>query len=156
MQNERDSSEDVPFMLELAHYEWVEMALSIAQEEPFFGHQAPNNLLNRPVAVSPLAWPLAYQYPVHKIAPGFLPLDPPEQPTFLIVYRNGDDEVNFIEITPLTYRLLEIIQEQEQSLAADCLKQVAEEAHHPAPDFIIAAGLPILKELAEKGIIAVV
>ena len=156
LQNERDSSEDVPFMLELAHYEWVEMALSIAQEEPFFGHQAPNNLLNRPVAVSPLAWPLAYQYPVHKIAPGFLPLDPPEQPTFLIVYRNGDDEVNFIEITPLTYRLLEIIQEQEQSLAADCLKQVAEEAHHPAPDFIIAAGLPILKELAEKGIIAVV
>ena len=33
LQNERDSSEDLPFMLELAHYEWVEMALSIAKEE---------------------------------------------------------------------------------------------------------------------------
>ena len=33
LQNERDSSEDFPFMLELAHYEWVEMALSIAKED---------------------------------------------------------------------------------------------------------------------------
>ena len=155
LQNERDSSEDLPFMLELAHYEWVEMVLSIAQEEAVAGHQPLDNLLNRPIALSPLSWPLAYQYPVHKIAPGFLPLDPPEQLTFLIVYRNSDDDVNFIEITPLTYRLLEIIQEREQSLATDCLKQVAGESNHPDPAVIIAGGLQILKELAEKGIIAV-
>ena len=32
LQNERQASEDdYPFMLELAHYEWVEMALSISQ-----------------------------------------------------------------------------------------------------------------------------
>ena len=159
LQNERDRSEDLPFMLELAHYEWVEMALSIAQEEAASGHQLQDNLLNllnRPIAVSPLAWPLAYQYPVHKIAPDFLPLEPPAQPTFLIVYRDSGDEVNFIEITPLTYRLLEIIQEHEQSLAADCLKQVAVESIHPDPEFIIAGGLQILKELTGKGIIAVV
>ena len=156
LQNERDSSEDFPFMLELAHYEWVEMALSISQEEGVAGYQDLDNLLNCRVAVSPLAWPLAYQYPVHKIAPGFLPLEPPAQPTFLIVYRDLNDDVNFIEITPLTYRLLEIIQEQKQPLVEDCLKQVVEESKHPDSAVIIAGGLQILKDLAEKGIVAVV
>jgi hypothetical protein len=34
LQNERKTNaDDYPFILELAHYEWVEMALSIAQEE---------------------------------------------------------------------------------------------------------------------------
>ena len=155
LQNERDSSEDLPFMLELAHYEWVEMALSIAREDVVTCNQDLDNLLNRKIALSPLAWPLAYQYPVQKIAPAFLPLEAPEQPTFLIVYRNREDDVNFIEITPITYRLLEIIQEHENPLAEDCLKLVARESNHPDPELIVAGGLQILKELAEKTIITV-
>ena len=105
--------------------------------------------------MSPLAWPLAYQYPVQKISPAFLPEAAPEQATFLVVYRNPDDEVNFIEITPITYRLLQLIQENEEVLTADCLKQVAEESKHPNPEMIIEGGLQILKELAEKTVITV-
>ena len=151
LQNERDSSKDFPFMLELAHYEWVEMALSIAMEEVADDHL--DNLLDQSVALSPLAWPLAYQYPVHKIGPAFLPLEAPEQPTFLIVHRDRDDDVHFMEITPITYRLLEIIQEQEKPLAEDCLKQIARESNHPNHEQIVAGGLQILKELAKKSII---
>jgi len=156
LQNERDSSEDFPFILELAHYEWVEMALSIAKEDVVVNNQDIDNLFYRNIALSPLAWPLAYQYPVHKISPAFLPVEAPEQATFLIVYRNREDDVNFIEITPITYRLLEIIQEHENPLAEDCLKQVARESNHPDLEFIVAGGLQILKELAEKTIITLV
>ena len=153
LQNERESSNDFPFMLELAHYEWVEMALSIARETMLDHQQSLDNLLNQRIQLSPLAWPLAYQYPVQKISPDFLPETAPEQPTFLIVYRNPDDEVNFIEITPITYRLLQIIQEDEGILTKDCLKQVADESKHPNPEIIMAGGLQILKELAEKTVI---
>ena len=153
LQNQRDNSADFPFMLELAHYEWVEMALSIAKESVPVNHQNMDDLQNQRIRLSPLAWPLVYQYPVHKISPDFLPETAPEQATFLIVYRNRDDEVNFIEITPITYRLLEIIQEQEGILTTDCLKQVAEESKHPNPDMIMAGGLQILKGLAEKTVI---
>jgi len=156
LQNERDSSGDFPFLLELAHYEWVEMALSIAKETVPVNYQSLDNLQNLCIQLSPLAWPLAYQYPVQKISPDFLPETAPELATFLIVYRNLDDEVNFMEITPITYRLLEIIQEHEKMLAADCLKQVAEESKHPNPDMIVTGGLQILKELAEKTVITVV
>jgi hypothetical protein len=153
LQNERNCSADFPFMLELAHYEWVEMALSIAKEALPAKENSLNDLLGQCIRLSPLAWPLVYQYPVQRISPDFLPETVPEQPTFLIVYRNSDDEVNFIEITSITYRLLEIIQEHEEIAAEDCLKQIAEESKHPNPELIFASGLQILKELAAKTVI---
>jgi len=153
LQNERDSSNDFPFMLELAHYEWVEMALSIAKESVPVNRHNLDDWQHLRIRLSPLAWPLAYQYPVHKISPVFLPETAPEQPTFLIVYRDQDDEVHFIEITAITYRLLEIIQEREETVVADCLRQVAEESNHPHPEMIISGGLQILKELAEKTVV---
>jgi hypothetical protein len=153
LQNERSNPDDFPFLLELAHYEWVEMALSIAKDNVPENRVNPDNLEQQRVRLSPLAWPLAYQYPVHKISPDFLPQTAPDSATFLVVYRNPDDEVNFIEITPITYRLLEIIQGHEQALVIDCLKQVADESKHPNPETIIAGGLEILKELAEKTVI---
>ncbi|MGZ8915265.1 MAG: HvfC family RiPP maturation protein [Methylobacter sp.] len=155
LQNERDTSADLPFMLELAHYEWVEMALSISKETVPANRQNLDDLYSQRIRLSPLAWPLAYQYPVHKISPAFLPEMAPEQATFLVVYRNPDDEVNFIEITPITYRLLEIIQEHEEVLTADCLKQVADELSHPNPEMIVFGGLQILKELAKKMVITI-
>ncbi|MSP27265.1 MAG: DUF2063 domain-containing protein [Methylococcales bacterium] len=151
LEHERDNANDYPFMLELAHYEWVEMALAISKEELVI-HDAKLTLESR-VQLSPLAWSLAYQYPVHKISPDFLPTTPPEQPTCLIVYRDAHDDVHFMEITPLTYRLLAMIEEQESMIVADCLQQLIQETQHPNPELMRTAGLQILVELAEKMIV---
>jgi len=156
LQHERQCETDFPFMLELAHYEWVEMALATSEEEVVTHDKNLNELLNHAIALSPLAWPLAYQYPVHKIGPDFLPLAASAQPTFIVVYRDTLDDVNFIEITSLTYRMLELIQAQEAILTADCLQQLAVESQHPNPELIISSGLEILKTLAEKTIITLV
>jgi len=153
LQHERKNPDDFPFLLELAHYEWAEMALAIAQEEVVNLPQNAAAVLEGCIKLSPLAWPLAYQYPVHLISPDFLPTEAPEQPTFLIVYRNQDDDVNFIQITALTYRLLQIIQDHEAMPAEFYLQQVADESNHPEPGLIIAPGLQILRDLAEKTII---
>lgn len=154
LEHERDNANDYPFMLELAHYEWVEMALAIAKEELVI-NDATLTRESR-IQLSLLAWPLAYQYPVHKISPDFLPTAPPEQPTCLIVYRGADDEVHFIEITPLTYRLLAMIEEHESMVVSDCLQQLIQETQHPNPELMISAGLQILTELAEKMIVVLV
>jgi uncharacterized protein len=155
LQYERDNAADYPFMLELAHYEWVEMALSIAKEQLVPNPTDLSNLIHARVQLSPLAWLLAYQYPVHKISPNFLPTAPPEQATFLIVYRDAHDDVHFLEITPLTYRLLTILQEQESMIVADCLQAIVVELQPSNPDFIKKAGLQILKDLAEKTVLRV-
>lgn len=154
LQNERHNPADYPFLLELAHYEWVEMALSIAQEQapPFTEYI--EDFLSQKVIISPLAWPLAYQYPVHQISPDFLPIEPPAQATYLIVYRGWDDEVHFIQISAITFRLLQIIAENPELTVSACLKQVEVEANHPEPEVIVAGGMEILQQLFNKSIIA--
>jgi len=143
-------------MLELAHYEWVEMALSIAKEDVSVSQQNLDDLLYSTLQLSPLAWPLVYQFPVQLISPDFLPLTPPEQPTTLVAYRGQGDEVKFMEVNPMTYRLLELIQEHGKISAEACLKQIAEETQHPNPDAIMSGGYQILKDLAEKAVIQIV
>jgi hypothetical protein len=155
LQNERNSGGDLPFLVELAHYEWVEMALAISKDTLAINADY-SHLAERTVALSPLAWPLAYHYPVHKIAPEFIPSSAPDLPTFLVVHRNAADEVVFIEITPMTYQLLAMLQAQEQVVVGDCLQQMAQASGHPNPELIVAGGLQILDDMAAKNIIAVV
>lgn len=101
---------DPPFMAELAHYEWVELALAISEEQAPPSAALPADPLDAPLAVSPLAWPLAYRWPVHRIGPDQRPAMPPAQPTFLVVYRDGGDRVQFLEIGSETARLLDALE----------------------------------------------
>jgi len=156
LQNERQNQDDFPFMLELAHYEWAEMALAIAKEDSPAESVCPDGVLQKIIGLSPVAWPLAYQYPVQRISPEFLPEQAPEQPTFLVVYRDNADDVHFLEVTPVTYRLLELVQEHEGGVVAEaCLKQLAIEMQHPQPEQVLANGLQVLQGLIEKGVVLV-
>ena len=124
LQNERvANTDDYPFMLELAHYEWVEMALSIAQESLTETKSQQITDLDQTISLSPLAWLLAYQFPVHKISPDYLPLQS-QQPSYLVVHRNCEDEVKFIELAPMSYHLLQTIQNQQPISVANCLTVV--------------------------------
>lgn len=156
LQNERrEEPGDYPFLLELAHYEWVEMALSISPLTPQFGDQVfAKQILSRKVVLSPLAWPLVYQYPVERIGPDFLPQTPAEQPSYLVVYRDSEDDVHFMQTTPLTYALLQLIEQQpglsgQESLAA----LAAELAGQVDEQTVQTFGLQTLQELAGKGVL---
>jgi len=155
LQEERDNPADFPFLLELAHYEWVEMALSIAKEEPALnaGADCMTGLLVQPARLSPLAWPLAYQYPVHKISPAYLPGQPPDETTFLLVYRDQTDEVRFLEITHLAYRLLSLLEALQPVLIKDCISQLAKELNPLDQAAFFNAGETLARGLAERGVI---
>ena len=150
----RNNPEDYPFLLELAHYEWVEMALAIARFQPDQGDAAfAAAVPQRHIALSPLAWPLAYQYPVQRISPAFLPVEALEQPIYLVVYRDGNDEVHFMQSTPLTFRLLEILEENAGIEGAACIQALILEAQHLDPEMLLLEGVKILQNMAEKGIV---
>lgn len=155
LQNERQAENDLPFLLELAHYEWVEMALSISQAEPVFGNaEFADNILEKSLSLSPVAWPLVYQYPVEKIGPDYLPSSPPAQPSYLIVYRDRVDEVHFMQTTAITIRLLQLIEEQGKLLGARSLHALAAEfSQQIDPQTLMQFGLETLQELARKGIL---
>jgi len=146
---------ELPFLCELAHYEWVELALSIAEEPPASPDVDPDGdlLLGVPV-LSPLAWHLCYRYPVHRIGPDYLPQEPGATPTCLVVYRDRDDAVGFLEINTVTKRLLELIAQDGQCSGTELLRRVAQELSHPQPQMVVQGGSEILEALHRKQVLA--
>jgi uncharacterized protein len=135
--------------------EWVEMALSIAQVEPVYGDAMfAGDILEQSISLSPLAWPLVYQFPVERIGPDFLPQTAPEHASYLIVYRDRVYDVHFMKTTPLTYRLLQLIEQQDGSSGQDCLNVLAAELQQQIdPETLQEFGLQTLQELAGKDIL---
>jgi len=145
---------DPPFLIELAHYEWVELALAIAESPPdATAVDAHGDLLNGIPVLSPLAWHLAYRYPVHRIGPDYRPTQPGAMPTFLVVYRDREDEVGFLEINSVTKRLLELIDADTNRTGTELLSCIATEMSHPQPDVVTRGGAEIMNTLLHKQIL---
>lgn len=155
LEHERQTQDnDYPFLLELAHYEWVEVALSLSELEPdWTAIDKHADLLNGQAVLSPLAWLLSYQYPVHQIGPDFLPEAPAEQASFLLLYRDADDEVHFMELNPVSARLIHLIEKDNKQTTQQILSQIATELQHPDPAQVIRAGLEILTDLQQRNVI---
>jgi hypothetical protein len=145
---------DPPFLLELAHYEWVELALQISDAEPDLGRIDPQGdlLAGHPV-VSPLAWNLTYRFPVHRIGPTRQPEGPPETPTHLIVYRTAEDRIHFLEINGVTQRLMVLLQDEPTQTGRDLLERIAVELGHPDPDQVVAFGRGLMEDLRGQGVL---
>lgn len=155
LQDERENrTEDPPYLLELAHYEWVELAVSIDDGDRHAPAIDPNgDLLSGIPVASPVAWNLTYSYPVHRIGEDFQPQQPGEQPTHLVVYRDRRDRVHFLEINPVTQRLLALVKEDAGRTGLDVLKIIATELRHPDPETVIRAGSELLADLRARNIV---
>ena len=87
------------------------------------------------------------------MGPDNLPEKAPPQPTYLVVYRNRNDEVNFLEINPVTARLIGLLQENKSYTGAEAINHIIEEMNHPNPAVVKQGGLTALQELQQYGII---
>lgn len=149
------SEADPPFLQELAHYEWVELALSIDEREP--GDVAANpagDMLDEAPIISPVAWPLVYAWPVHRISPDYQPEAPGDAPTCLVVFRGPDLGIGFLEVNPVTARLLELVSHADGTRSGrELLESIARELAHPNPDTVIGGGRDLLDDLRERGVL---
>lgn len=146
--------EDPAFLLELTHYEWLEIMLSFLDAE--IAREAINydgNLLKEIPVLSPLMQLNRYDYPVHKIKPDFQPQAAPEQPTFILVYRDQQDKVGFMEMNPMTARLVELVACNETQTGEEILLAIAKEIPSLSQDVILHGGHTTLTQLREKDIV---
>ncbi|NNG12311.1 MAG: DUF2063 domain-containing protein [Halobacteria archaeon] len=155
LQQEREPQpSDWPFMLELAHYEYVELAVSISSADEEAAEYDPNgDLVAGHPLVGPTAWNLSYHWPVHTIGPENLPTEAPSEPTHLVVYRDRADDVHFLEINAVTQRLLQLLKENPGHTGLDVLKTIAEELGSPDADGVINAGRQLLDDLRQRNVI---
>lgn len=146
--------EDPAGLAELAHYEWTELALSISEEEIELSQVNPNgDLLKARPLLSPLAWTLVYQFPVHKISIEYLPEVAPDKLTYLVIYRDRMDEIHFMEINEVTAHLLHQIDQQPSVTGYEILQEIAEQLNASKPEAVIRAGLASMQELQARGVI---
>lgn len=145
-----------PWLHELAHYEWVELALQIS-DEPLPPHDPEGHLLEGRPVLSPLAWALAYNWPVPRIGPDFRPDAPPQAPTLLLVRRDEAGDVHFSELSPLVFRLLQLLDGDTITSGRQTLETLAREANVEDCTGFIDDGTAMLRRLhAERVILGTV
>lgn len=145
---------DPPFLYELAHYEWIELALSIEEQALADVAADPTgDLLQGVPVLSPLAWPLAYRFPVHRLSPGFQPAEPPADPSFYIARRERDDRVGFLHVNAVTLRLVERLQQASGLTGAAQLEALAAEVPQLDRAAVLEGGAKTLRELLDANVV---
>lgn len=139
------------YLVELCHYEWVELGLGLADVDWPSGLDADGDPLVQPILRSPLAWSLSYAYPVHRIGPAHQPETPSEEPSHLVVYRDHADRVRFMEVNALTQRLLLMLDGERTGGAV--LAALAAELPEAAARIVGSAGAELLGRLRSAGIV---
>lgn len=151
---ESDPMENLPmYLYSLAHYEWVELAIALSEADIAADrYVAEGDLLSGRPVLAPALKVLQYPFPVQQISPKFKPTEPDEQPTYILTFRNLDDEVRFIVLNPVSARLVNLLAET-QLTGAGALQVIANELQHPKPEVVQQGGLEILENLrAEQAI----
>ena len=149
---QRPHDDNPPWLYELAHYEWVELALQIADDE-LPPHDPDGDLLAGKPVPSPLAWALAYCWPVSRIGPEFQPEFAPDAPTLLLVRRDAAGGVHFSELSPLVYRLLQLLDDDATTNGHAALQALAAEAGAVDVAAFIGEGMAMLQRLHGEGVL---
>jgi hypothetical protein len=148
------ADEDPPFLLELAHWEWVQKALLTADREVEAAALDPDgDLLSGTPLVSPLAQVCSYTFAVHEIGADNQPAAPPELPTHLLAYRNRKHQVRVMGLNAISVLLLARLQENEASSGETVLRAVASEIGHADADAVIAHGRALLEDWRARDVI---
>ncbi|QSX76280.1 putative DNA-binding domain-containing protein [Lysobacter arenosi] len=153
VRSESEQAGDPPFLQELAHYEWVELALQIAEVDDGIAADPDGDLLAGAPALSPLAWPLAYAWPVHRIGPDFQPDQPPAAPTLLLLRRDDDGTVRFSELSPLAFRLVQRLGETPELSGREQLQALTAEAGSNDITAFVEQGTALLEQMRGTGVV---
>ena len=140
--------DDQVFMLELAHYEWLELELATrkAQAGPVV-----TDVKNQALQLSELASVQAYQYPVHKICVEFQPTE--TEASFLLIHRDHDDAVKFIALNQLTTLLLQLLAQQPGLTLTELVEELIPYVPQLDAGQLLSGAEQILRNFTAKGIV---
>lgn len=152
LQNERQVLGDLPFLPELAHFEWIELVLSIADVEPVESETlADTELLDAVLIFAPVMKLLCYVWPVQQINQAYQPDEPPTVATHILSFRDAEDQVQFIALNPATASLLMHL--QNGHTATQVLQELGKDLTPSELSNLMQFGKDILSDLYRQGAI---
>ena len=139
-----------PFLLELAHYEWVEVPLLLDDTQvDWAAVNSDGDLLDEPLVLNPVMLLQSYQYPVQSISADNVPTAP--EPTHLLLVRNLEHKIDFIVLNAVTARLVQLL--QEGLSGREAINRIAVEIQHPDPPQLLAFGLRLLTQFKQQAVL---
>ncbi len=138
------------FALELAEYEWLELALATDLAIAPVGWSFDTT---RALAVSPLVRLCCYQYPVQQISARFQPTEPAAQPVFLLLYRDEQDKVRFLQLNAWSAALLQLISAEPGQPLGTYLDWLQPYVPEWSLHQLLAQATPLLTDFSARGIV---
>ncbi len=137
------------FSYQLAHWEWMELYADVYKETQSQAILTELDFEADIISITQSAWCQAYDYPVHKIS-SENHCEP--KVSYLMVYRNPQLEVGFIEINPLSALLYERLKENTCKSADGLLQHIAIEQNMDTAQ-VVQGGRQILEHWAGLGLL---
>lgn len=136
------------WLADLARYEWAELAVEVMDAAPA-AHRPQGDPMRERVVLNPARIDVASPWPVHRIGPAWQPRQ--SEPTFLVVFRDARQQVQFSEINAVTARVLVLL--EEGLTGQQAFEQLALEMAHPEPQTLMGFGQQLLASLQAQGIL---
>ncbi|MCL1143992.1 DNA-binding domain-containing protein [Shewanella gaetbuli] len=148
---------DPVFMLELAHYEWLELYIATVQSNQSQKSFSVDVLQSTPLQMASSAKVAQYQFDVQHISVDYQPIEPPQQPQYFCVYRDQQEEVSFLQLNPLTAQVLAFIEQntnQHDTLMFDDLMAWLVECYPTMDNEVLYDGcVQLLSQMIDKHIV---
>lgn len=144
---------DPPFMLELAHYEWLELVVAVAQQKGDEQAIQAEQIPHVPLCLAATARVAQYHFPVQHIRQDYRPEQALETPVFFCLYQDNGGEVCFLQLTPLSAQVLAYVVERGKVLFSDILTWLTNTYPQMAQEILAKGSLELLEQLAIKGIV---
>lgn len=162
--NDAVAHQDPPWLYELAHYEWLELAVDVAADDDGERWNGDHDadaldawLSDGCVRPATCARAGVYHYPVHMIAPDNA--TPAPALTTLLVFRDDSDKVRFLHTSPFTLALFERLQSnalrepEQQRVAMAVLDELLESFGLAGQPAAVKGGHEVLRGWCRLGIL---
>ena len=136
------------WLADLARYEWAELVVDVMDVTPP-AHDPQGNLMQAPVLLNPARVDVASAWPVHRIGHAWQPRQ--TEPTFLVLFRDAQQEVQFTEINAVTAHVLALL--DSGLTGQQVFAQLTQEMAHPDPEALQGFGQQLVNSLHTQGVL---
>lgn len=148
----RSNSEDPLYLTELAHFEWMELAVELSDAKRPQDINPNGDLLSSSIVIEPLLEVVGYHYPVHEICNSFTPTVDETGAYYLAFYRDADGVVQTMVLSALAARLLQLLKQYELS-GEQVIDLIAKEMPDCDLTALLETGLETLQTFLAEGMI---
>ncbi|MBI2802251.1 MAG: putative DNA-binding domain-containing protein [Gammaproteobacteria bacterium] len=148
---QRHDARDPPYLVELAHFDWLENELATDLRHIDTTRIDPQgDLLDAPIAVNPIHVVTTYRFPVHAIDGDYAASDAPARATHIVAFRDTAHRYAFLDLNAVALELFMAVRDNPARTARAMLIDIATELGHATPAAVIQGGSDILQRMRQR------